>query len=449
MNDKKTNDILNKSAIIILGATGDLSKRKLIPALIKLHEINIIDDSCIIVGVGRSDYNDNSFRKKLNLQNSLNSILYYHQDIKGLREYIHSKGAFERVIIFMALPPSAYVQSAKELHEEACSDAVRIIIEKPFGYNYESAKDLDTELMKYFNDSQIYRIDHYLGKEPVQNLLVFRFANFLFSQVWNNRYIESIQINAFEDVTVEDRGAYFDGAGIIRDMIQNHLVQLLCLLTMNAPASLDPEDIRIQKINILKCLEVVNCKRYQYEGYLNEKDISPDSKTETFADIELKINNFNWSGIPIYIRTGKALSRKGTEIGVTFKSVPEVLYNRNGKLDPNRIVFKIQPSEGIVVDLTSKVPGNDVQVNNTHMSFCYKESFNSEIPEAYQKLLFDALQGDKTLFVSAEETELSWKIFDKVLDKGQVTTYKKGEIPEPNFCEEWIDFDSYRTICSI
>jgi glucose-6-phosphate 1-dehydrogenase len=440
-------DKLRRAAIVILGATGDLAKRKLIPALVKLHDINEIDNSCLIIGSGRTELDDESFRDKFELKSELSSILYYHQGIDGLKSYIESKGSFDNIVIFMALPPKAYEKTTLELYEEGFREEIRIVIEKPFGYSYESAKELNKNINQYYDDSQIYRIDHYLGKEPVQNILVFRFANFLFSQIWSKEYVESIQINAFEEIGIESRGTYFDKAGIIRDMVQNHLTQLLCLLTMETPVNLDPEEIRIQKMNILKVLSVKSCRRFQYAGYQNEKDVDPESTTETFADIELRIENHRWYDVPVYIRTGKALQRKGTEIGVTFKKLPRILYNAEGKINPNRIIFKIQPSEGIVVDLVSKVPGNAIEVDNTNMSFMYKDSFTQDIPEAYQKLLFDALQGDRTLFVSAEETELSWKVFDSILDKGEVRMYKKGSVPCPCFCEEWIDFENYKTVC--
>ncbi|MCF7791907.1 MAG: glucose-6-phosphate dehydrogenase [Victivallales bacterium] len=438
---------IKSSAIVILGATGDLARRKLIPALVQLYEIGEIDSSCILIGSGRKNIDDGNFRKKFEIKNELSQIFYYHQGIKGLKKYIASKGEFNRIIIFLALPPQVYKNTIAEIYKEGFRDEAGIVIEKPFGHDYNSAKKLNKYINRFYDDSQVYRIDHYLGKEPVQNILVFRFANFLFSNIWSKHYIDSIQINGFEKIGVKDRGAYFDNAGIIRDMVQNHLVQLLCLLTMDTPVSLDPEEIRIQKMNILKTLKVVSCQRFQYEGYIDESDIKEGSQTETFADIELKIDNHRWYGVPIYIRTGKALARKGTEIGVTFKSLPKILYNSEGKVNPNRIVFKIQPSEGISVDLANKVPGNKIQIDNTNMSFRYKDSFTEDIPDAYQKLLFDILHRDKTLFVSGKETELSWKVFDSILDNGDVKKYKKGTVPCPRFCEEWIDFESYRSIC--
>ena len=257
-------------------------------------------------------------------------LLYYHQGLAGVKDFIFSLKEFERVIIFFSLPPKVYGETAAELSGEGFSKETTLIIEKPFGYDIESARELNRDLQHYFDELQIFRIDHYLAKEAVQNILVFRFANALFYPVWNSRYIESIQINALEDIGVEDRGAYFDGAGIIRDMVQNHLMQLLCLLTMEAPVTLEAEEIRNQKMQVLKALEVKRWAKLQYKGYLDEKGVPEGSRTETYAELELTINNFRWTGIPIYVRTGKAVGRKGTEIGIRFKQGPKLLYNNDG-----------------------------------------------------------------------------------------------------------------------
>jgi glucose-6-phosphate 1-dehydrogenase len=439
---------VTNTAIIILGASGDLSTRKLIPSLSRLYEKKQIDASCIIVGSGRTDFDDTSFCNRIQgIGDGFKRILHYHTGMKGLRSYLKKKGSFTRTVFFLALPPSVYVSTVKSLYEEGFRDDAALIIEKPFGYNYQSAKELNDSIKLYFKESQIFRIDHYLAKEAVQNILVFRFANSLFYPVWNSRYIDSIQINALESTGIENRGAYFDKAGIIRDMVQNHLTQLLCLITMEAPVSLDADEIRFQKMNILKAMQIEECHRYQYEGYCKEKGVKENSKTETFVEIKLSINNFRWTGMPVYIRTGKATNRKGTEIGFKFKSLPKLLYNRNGHISSNRIIIKIQPAEGIIIDLASKIPGSGIKITNTNMSFCYRDSFSEEIPEAYQRLLLDTLIGNRTLFVSAEEAELSWIKYDSILDKGKLKYYKRGELPESSFTIEWIDFEKYGTIC--
>jgi glucose-6-phosphate 1-dehydrogenase len=333
------------------------------------------------------------------------------------------------------------------LKAEGFGGEASLIIEKPFGYDQESARRLNSDLASIFTEAQIFRIDHYLAKEAVQNILVFRFANALFFPVWNNRYIESIQINAVEDAGILERGAYFDKAGIIRDMVQNHLFQLLSLLTMEAPSSLDTQDICLQKISLLRAVSVESCHRYQYVGYRDEKNVAPGSTTETFAELKLAINNFRWTGTPVYLRTGKATNRRGTEIGVRLKPLPHLLFNKLGALPPNRIIFKIQPAEGIILDLQSKAPGTDSDIAGTHMNFCFRDAFASAIPDAYQRLLLDAIRGDRTLFVSSEETEIAWKILDRFLDNGEAGVYARGTMPASRLDADWIDFEKYTSMC--
>ena len=436
-------------AIIILGASGDLAARKLLPALEQLYLKKEIGEDTVIIGEGRTALTDEDFRNKTNCCDEFKQKMFYHVGLEGLYSYLESKGNFDRVVIFMALPPKAYADTARILSEEGFGDNVNLVVEKPFGYDLESAQVLNNALNTYFKEEQIFRIDHYLAKEAVQNILVFRFANTIFEPIWNNHYIDTIQINCFEDLGVEGRGAYFDSAGIIRDMVQNHLVQLLALLTMEAPVSLDAESIRHQKRNILEQLEVVDWCKFQCDEYKKELGIPSDTTTETFGTIKLKINSARWHGVNIHIRAGKYMDRKGTEIGVTFKQLPPILFNKNQQLPGNRIIFKIQPSEGIIVDLASKVPGSDSKITGTTMKFCYSDHFGySVVPEAYTKLLLDAIKSDKTLFVSAEESELSWSKFDKVIkDSSTPKLYKKGEIPTCRCDCEWIDFASYGSIC--
>jgi len=434
-------------AIVILGASGDLTRRKLVPVLYALYVQGKIDDSNVIIGSGRSSYTDEQFRKRFDVSGRFAAHLFYRRYTAGLREYIRSKGNFEKVIFFLSLPPSTYAHTVKELAAEGFCGEISLIIEKPFGYDYNSARELNRKLTACFKESQIFRIDHYLAKEAVQNILVFRFANSIFYPVWNSRYVESIQINALESTGITERGAYFDKAGIIRDMVQNHLLQLLCLLTMEAPVSLDPEDIRRQKTNVLRSITIDEIRRFQYEGYQEEKGVAENSTTETYAELKLTIDNYRWYRTPVYIRTGKAVHRHGTEIGIRFKPLPRLLFNETGAIPPNHIIFKIQPAEGIIFDVSSKVPGTDDEIAGTHMNFCYRDSFAGESPEAYQRLLYDALRGDHTLFVSAEETETSWKLFEGLLDKGDLKYYKPGTLPGSDFPVDWIDFDKYAPLC--
>ena len=440
---------LNRSAIVILGASGDLAKRKLMPALIELLKNGAIEDDCAVIGSGRTKFSHKEFQDHIELDPEFAENVSYYQGMEGLYNYVNSLGNFDQIIVFMALPPRVYGSTAENLYKEGFRDNVRIIIEKPFGSDYKTAMELNDHLKEFYSEKQIYRIDHYLAKEAVQNILVFRFANNIFYPVWNNGYIESIQITAFEEIGVEDRGAYFDRSGIIRDMIQNHLLQLLALITMEAPVSLNPEDIRFQKLNVLKALQIHDCHIQQYEGYRNEKGIDRDSQTETYAELKMTINNFRWNGVPIYIRTGKAVGEKVTSVAISFKKLPRLLFNTDGNLDNNRIIIHIQPFSGIIIDHSTKVPGSDMEIATTDMDFCYSSSFDKKVPEAYQKLLQDALKGDQTLFVSAEETEHSWKKIEPFLDTGNPALYAKGKIPVSRMDAKWVDLNRYANSCRI
>ena len=342
-----------KNAIVILGGTGDLSKRKLIPALLKLCQDGRIDPSTVIFGEGRSELTDEGFRAYFDIPDRFAAHLFYHQGIFGIKKFVESKGSFSKVTVFFALPPQVYSETAQELAKEGFGPETSIIVEKPFGADYESAAALNRQLSEYFQESNIFRSDHYLAKEAVQNIIVFRFANPVFFPVWNNHYIESIQISASETQGVENRGAYFDSAGILRDMVQNHLMQLVCLLTMEPPLSLSAEDIVEKKIEILRAITIDECHRYQYENYRKDKGVDARSTTETFAEVKFHIDTFRWAGVPFYIRCGKALERNGTEIGVRFKPFPGMLFKDRGPVSPNTILFMIQPKAGILLSLSS------------------------------------------------------------------------------------------------
>ncbi len=435
-----------KKCIVIFGASGDLTKKKLIPALHELYLKNRIPPGTMILGCGRSNYRDSSFRDKFKISENFKKILFYRRGYSGIVEYIKNKGSFSKIIAFLALPPAAYIDVIKDAFSKNSNPGINLVIEKPFGHDYPSSVELNNVLKEYFPEKQIFRIDHYLAKEPVQNILIFRFANSIFEPVWNNKYIESIQINSLEKNGIEERGKYFDSAGIIRDMVQNHLFQLLSLLTMDMPASLSSEDISRRKLDIIKNLEVESFQKYQYEGYLEEKNIPSESSTETYVELKLKIKNYRWAGTPIYIRTGKAVNRNGTEIGIRFKKLPDILFNKNGSLTENVIVFKVQPSEGIIIDLVNKIPGWEGSLTSTNLSFCYKSAFKNEVPEAYQRLLCDAIHGDKTLFVSSEETESAWRVLEKILGKSNLKYHKQGDLPQTGSIN-WINFEKYRDIC--
>ncbi|MBN1578133.1 MAG: glucose-6-phosphate dehydrogenase (NADP(+)) [Chitinispirillaceae bacterium] len=438
---------LPATAIVIAGASGDLAKRKLVPALDALFQQEKLGGAPLIVGTGRTAFTDEQFREHFSISAPFARRLFYHRHLKGLRQFIDTHGTFGRVVFFLSLPPSAYAATAQGIAAEGFGEKAVVIIEKPFGSDTASARTLNRNLASFFDESQIFRIDHYLAKEAVQNMLVFRFANSLFYPVWNSRHVESIQISALEREGVVERGAYFDKAGIIRDMVQNHLLQLLCLLTMEAPLTLRSDDVCCRKIDMLRAMRIDDCHRFQYAGYRSEHGVDPLSTTETYAELQLSINNFRWTGAPVFIRTGKAVHRRGTEIGVRFKTIPRLLFNEAGTIPPNQIVFKIQPAEGIILDIQSKVPGTDNTLSRSTMNFCYRDSFASAIPEAYQRLLYDVLRGDRTLFVNAQESETAWEVVEPVLDRGPVAMYEQGKLPESGLPVRWIDFDEYQGLC--
>lgn len=437
---------MKKNIIIIMGASGDLAKRKLIPALEAIYKKNQLPHNTVIIGTGRTDFTDDAFRDHTGISGEFSDSVFYHQGTEGLLEFSRSFGEVEKTVIFLSLPPFVFEKSVKAIYDEGFRK-VSLVIEKPFGYNTKSAEDLNKNLSKYYSEDEIYRIDHYLAKEPVQNILIFRFANRIFEPLWNNHYIESVQISSTETIGVHERAQYFDTSGIIRDMVQNHILQLLTLTTMEKPASLKPKDICKEKLKILHNLKVVDFRKMQYEGYLEEKGVNEGSNTETYAEFQLEIDLPRWKGVPIYIRTGKALKRKGSEIGIVFKRDENSPFDSEA-LNQNRVIIKVQPSEGIVLDLVNKVPGWQINLQNTNMSFCYNSSFKQEIPEAYQRLLIDALKGDKTLFINAQETEAAWKVLEHVLDNGEVGYYPKGEEVHTDLFDKWIDFEEYAHLCS-
>ncbi len=435
-------------AIVIAGATGDLAKRKLLPALAHLCKSGALPNSIIIVGTGRRPLSDDAFRLLAGESGILSSRMYYHQGIAGLDSFLRKKGSTHKVALFCALPPNAYASTAEEFAADGIATRGRLIIEKPFGYDSESSQALNDSLLRFFPEEEIYRIDHYLAKEAVQNILVFRFANSLFEPLWNTDSIDTIQISATETIGVLGRGPYFDTAGIIRDMVQNHLTQLVCLIMMNRPQSLDPVHIRKEKMAILESLSIVKYATGQYLGYTEEPGVPSDSTTETYAEIELASSLARWKSTRILIRSGKALPTHATEIGITFRPVALPLFPVEAKSAHNSIIFKIQPSEGIVLDMSTKVPGGELALADTAMAFCYRDAFSSEIPEAYQRLLLDAIKGDKTLFVSSVQTQASWNLYGPILGKPAQYLYKKGECPCLNSFTGWLDFEKYRSICT-
>lgn len=436
-----------KTVLLILGASGDLTKRKLIPALSSIHSKKLLPEDLVVIGSGRTPYSDKDYREHVNTTEEFYSCLHYHTGLDGIKEYIHSFGEVEKLVIFLSLPPTVYESTIESIYNIGLTGSnVSIIIEKPFGRDLESSRELEQNILKYYPKESIYLIDHYLAKEPVQNILIFRFANRIFEPIWNREHVESIEINCSEEIGIEDRAKYFDQSGIIRDMIQSHLLQLLTILTMDSPYTSEAHDVTDRKIEILKNLRVVNVSKGQYKGYREEKGVDPNSSIETYGEIEFRIESYRWRDVPIFIKTGKALSRRGTEIGVRFKDVHNPIFD-NKELKKNAVVFKVQPSSGIVVDLVNKIPGWGVSLTNTNMSFCYSSAFDANIPDAYQRLLVDAIKGDKSLFVGIEETAEAWRVIDQSVGKGELFYYEKGSDPISELNKDPIDFTKYLNIC--
>lgn len=482
---------IDDQIIVIFGASGDLTARKLIPAIFNLYEGGYLPENFVVLGASRSNLSDEDFRKKVILEseffdkkrNTNSKELFenfakklFYNDLGGdykssygplknrIFELSGEFGVPENFIFYLSTPPSLYIQIAKNLNEVDLTSQKngwkRIVVEKPFGYDLASAKELNKGLLSCFEENQIYRIDHYLGKETVQNLLVTRFSNSIFEPLWNKNYISHIEITNAERGGVGERGGYYDGSGALRDMFQNHLMQIVSLIAMEPPYKIKAEAIRAEKLKVLKCLRKLDettvksqTLRAQYIGsemlgedvksYLEETGVPDESKTETFALIKLYFDNWRWENVPFYIRTGKRLPAKVTEVIIHFKDSPKNLFD--GKQENNKLIIRIQPNEGIVLNFGMKLPGQGFQVENVDMDFCYSDLSNTYVPEAYERLLLDVMQGDATLYALGGEVEESWKFVDPILnswkndDSVPVHQYRAGTwgpIASKQFIEE-------------
>jgi len=438
---------MSKTILLILGASGDLTKRKLIPAISSIQKKRQLPENLVVIGSGRTPYTHEEYRKHVNTSEELSCCLFYHTGLQNIKEYIYSFGDIKNIVVFLSLPPTVYEKTIEELYNENITgENISIIIEKPFGNNHDSSLELEKNILKFYPRKSIYLIDHYIAKEPVQNVLIFRFANRIFEPIWNRFHIESIEINCSETIGIEDRARYFDESGIIRDMIQSHLLQLLTILTMETPKSASAQDITKEKIALLKKLKVKNVIRGQYRGYLDEKGVNPKSVTETYGEVEFRIESDRWHNVPIYIKTGKAMSRRGTEIGVVFKDADNPIFKKDN-LKKNAIVFTVQPTSGIIVDLVNKIPGWGVELTNSNMSFCYSDKLLENMPDPYQRLLVDAINGDKSLFVGTEETAEAWRVIEPALDGNELIYYNRGEDPVETLNKDPLDFSKYINIC--
>ena len=454
---------VHPTALVVFGATGDLAHRKLLPALYNLAHEGALPERFELIGIARSDYPHEDFREIAResierfsrrrpdpdvLDGLLADMRYlpgafdddevYAELDRTLREFDTQAGGKLDRVFYLSTAPQFFPVIAGKLGSAGlhrCEDArTRIVLEKPFGYDLASARRLNAELLSVFDESQVFRIDHYLGKETVQNLMALRFANALFEPVWNRNFIDNVQLTAAEDIGIEGRAGYYEGAGALRDLVQNHMLQLLALLAMEPPASFGPNRLRDEKLKVLEAIvppavpDVPSMAvRAQYgpgvsggvrvPGYRDEPGVAPDSRTETYAALKLHVSNWRWAGVPFYLRTGKRLDRKVTEIAVTLRPVPHLAFQSSGSVgvQSNQIVLTVQPDEGVSVSLGAKIPGTRMRIRPVNMEFRYGTSFLSESPEAYERLILDAMRGDATLFTRNDEIEALWGIVDPIL----------------------------------
>jgi len=450
--------------VILFGASGDLAKRKVIPAMYDLAQYNSLGECYAIIGFARTPMTDETFRNVVGEAaktisevgpidpekwNAFASNLYYTEGdysdpdsyarlVRRLSELDAGKKLCGNRLFYLSTPPEVYPDIVEQLGHAGLARPstpnawVRIIIEKPFGRDLASAKELNKIVLNVFEEKQVYRIDHYLGKDTVQNLLVLRFGNGIFEPLWNRNYVDQVQITASETLGVERRGGFYETAGALRDMIQSHVLQLTSLVSVEPPASFDATAVRNEKLKVLQSIRPFNLEmvaqwvvRGQYgpgkigdkpvPGYREEPGVKPDSRTETFVAMRLLIDNWRWAGVPFYLRTGKRLAKRSTEIMIQFKRAPHIVF-REREVEPNRLILNIQPEEGISVSFGAKRPGTEMSIGNVTMNFSYKEGFGGSSRSAYATLLNDCLRGDATLFDRGDSVEAAWALVDPILD---------------------------------
>jgi glucose-6-phosphate 1-dehydrogenase len=455
---------------VILGATGDLTRRKLLPALFHLRTYGELEKhNTLIVGASLPEMSEDVFRLWAyeGLRNSgardapdlrqwCDEHVHYQtvreggpEDYRALATFIQhlevARNLPENRVFYLAVPPTTVPVAVEQLYKAGLLKSrgwVRVVVEKPFGHDFHSARALNVLLHRYLDESQIYRIDHYLGKETVQNLLAFRFANPIFEALWNRDMVESVQITVAEDLGVEHRGPYYQEAGALRDMVQNHLTQLMTVVAMEVPVSFEAAAIRAEKLKVLHSIPPIDSRdvafgqytawevgNHRIPGYREERGVSQDSTTDTFVALKLDIHNWRWRGVPFYLRTGKRLPRKLTQVAVTFRPAPFQVFRslEPGSLDSNKLLITLQPSEGFALGFSVKTPGRPFSFTGQALQFDYNKAFGGGLPEAYETLLRDVMIGDQTLFVTADFTETAWRLYDPLLaDKGNVHFYTAG-----------------------
>jgi len=432
-------------AIVIFGASGDLTRRKLLPAFYHLFLEGLLPEGFVIVGYARSEMDDDAFRAHAHdaiatygrrapegqawasFAEHLEYVTGEFSDpgamdhiVHDLREADRRHGTAGGRFFYAATPPSAYPDIVARIGEAGLAEGARIVFEKPFGYDLESARALNETIHQVFDESQVFRIDHYLGKETVQNILAFRFANGLFEPIWNRRYLDHVQITVAERIGMEGRGQFYEQVGAIRDMVSTHVFQMLTFLAMEPPVSFEPDRLRDETVKVLRAMTLCDpakVVRGQYEGYRSEPGVANDSGVETFAAMELAIDNWRWADVPFFLRTGKHLREKATEITLKFRKVPFNVFRGTEVELPKRdhLTFRVQPDEGITLSMNAKTPGPGLELGRVEMEYDYTEEFTSEIADSYELLLLEAMEGDHTLFLRQDGVERAWEVLGPVL----------------------------------
>jgi glucose-6-phosphate 1-dehydrogenase len=454
---------IHPTTLVIFGGTGDLAKRKLLPAIYNLAHEGALPERFNLIAIARTEQPHEDYRQMAResiegfsrrepsedvLDKLLENFRYipgsfdddsvYEAIAKEAEQFDEDAGITFNRVFYLSTAPAFFPVIVGKLGEHGLDHQkgaeVRVVIEKPFGTNLQEARELNKDVLEVLDETQVFRIDHYLGKETVQNMLAFRFANGLFEPIWNRNFIDYVQITSAEDIGIGSRAEYYDKSGALRDLVQNHMLQLLTLLCMEPPVSFSADDVRDEKVKVLHAIhppepeqvpEIVVRAQYdsgmvggeEVPGYLDEEGVPDDSHTATYVALKLKVDNWRWAGVPIYLRTGKRLSRKVTEIAVILKPVPHLAFEAEGSVgvQPNQIVLSMQPNEGVSISLGAKIPGTRMRIRPVNMEFLYGTSFLSQSPEAYERLITDAMRGDATLFTRDDEVEAQWRICDPIL----------------------------------